>query len=163
MTIARVIGIALVLLSFFDDYSFGCSAATKPIEVFQGDIVELKIPGVGLTTLEGRMGKTMIPFFSNESGFYTALVGADIEAKPGLVTVTVKCANVHGDAAGQPNFNANQTKVLQEGIVFGCRRIRSVEPGGAGKNSQGPRPIFPRFHDFHAGAPVGRTLSSSDI
>ena len=96
MTIARVIGIALVLLSFIDDYSFGCSAATKPTEVFQGDIVELKIPGVGLTAVEGRMGKTMIPFFSNESGFYTALVGADIEAKPGLVTVMVKCATLTG-------------------------------------------------------------------
>jgi murein DD-endopeptidase MepM/ murein hydrolase activator NlpD len=94
MTIARVIAIALALLLLFDGHSFGHPAAevttTKATEIFQGDIVELKIPGGGLTAVGGRMGKTTIPFFSNGSGFYTALVGADLEAKPGLVTVMVK-------------------------------------------------------------------------
>ena len=100
MTIARVIGIALAFLLFFDGHSFGRPAAqvaaTKATEIFQGDIVELKIPGVGVTAAEGRMGKTTIPFFSNGSGFYTALVGADIEATPGLVAVMVKCTTSTG-------------------------------------------------------------------
>jgi murein DD-endopeptidase MepM/ murein hydrolase activator NlpD len=94
MTSARVIGISLALLLFFDGRSFGRPAAkvpaTKPTEIFQGDIVELRIPGVGLTTVEGRMGKATIPFYSTGSGYYTALVGADLEAKPGLATVFVK-------------------------------------------------------------------------
>ena len=81
MTIARVIAIALALLLLFDGHSFGHPAAevttTKATEIFQGDIVELKIPGGGLTAVGGRMGKTTIPFFSNGSGFYTALVGAE--------------------------------------------------------------------------------------
>jgi len=94
MKLARILGIAIALLPLFDGYSFGRPAVkasgTKPTEIFQGDIVELRIPGMGLTSVEGRMGKAMVPFFSNGGGDYTAFVGADLEAKPGLVTVIVK-------------------------------------------------------------------------
>ena len=59
MKLARILGIGIALLPVFDSYSFGRPAAktsaTKPIEISQGDIVELKIPGIGLTTVEGRM------------------------------------------------------------------------------------------------------------
>ena len=100
MKLARILGIAIALLPVFDSYSFGRPAAktsaTKPIEISQGDIVELKIPGIGLTTVEGRMGKAMVPFFSSGTGDYTAFVGADLEAKPGLVTVTVKGTTTTG-------------------------------------------------------------------
>jgi len=102
MTIARVIAIALALLLLFDGHSFGHPAAevttTKATEIFQGDIVELKIPGAELSAAEGRMGKATIPFFASGSGYYKALVGADLEAKPGLVTVMVKGATLTGTA-----------------------------------------------------------------
>src|SRR5499426_744345 len=94
MKLARILVIAMALLSLLDGYSFGRPAAkasgTRPTEIFQGDIVELRIPGMGLSSVEGRMGKAMVPFFSNGSGDYTAFVGVDLEAKPGLVTVIVK-------------------------------------------------------------------------
>jgi len=94
MKLGRILAIAVTLLSWLDGYSFGRPAAkasgTKPTEIFQGDIVELRIPGMGLTSVEGRMGKAVVPFFSNGSGDYTAFVGADLEARPGFVTVTVK-------------------------------------------------------------------------
>jgi murein DD-endopeptidase MepM/ murein hydrolase activator NlpD len=94
MKLARIMAITIALLSLLAGYSFGRPVAkasgTKPTELFQGDIVELRIPGTGLTSVEGRMGKAMVPFFSNASGDYTAFVGADLEAKPGLVTVIVK-------------------------------------------------------------------------
>jgi murein DD-endopeptidase MepM/ murein hydrolase activator NlpD len=100
MTIARAIGIALALLLLFGGHSFGRPAvevtATKTTEIFQGDIVEVKIPAAGLTAVEGRMGKATIPFFSSGSGYYTALVGVDLEAKPGLVTVMVKGTTLTG-------------------------------------------------------------------
>jgi Peptidase family M23 len=100
MKLARILGIAIALLLFLDGYSFGRPAGkgsgTKPTEIFQGDIVELKIPGIGLTTLEGRMGKATIPFFSSGSGHYTAVVGADLEAKPGLATVMIKGTTTTG-------------------------------------------------------------------
>jgi len=94
MKLARILAMAMALLSLLDGYSFGRPAAkasgTRPTEIFQGDIVELRIPGMGLISVEGRMGKAMVPFFSNGSGDYTTFVGADLEAKPGLVTVIVK-------------------------------------------------------------------------
>jgi hypothetical protein len=42
------------------------------------------------------MGKATTPFFSSGSGHYTAFVGADLEAKPSLVTVTVKGTTTTG-------------------------------------------------------------------
>lgn len=100
MHLAWVIGFALALLAIVDGRSLAASAqprkVAKPIEIFQGDIVEVRIPGAGLTAVEGRMGKATIPFFSSASGDYTALVGADLEAKPGLVTVVVKATTMAG-------------------------------------------------------------------
>jgi murein DD-endopeptidase MepM/ murein hydrolase activator NlpD len=91
---------ALVLLSFFQSESFGRpiggSTVTKPTDIFQGDIVELKIPGAGLRAVEGRMEKTTIPFFASGNGSYTAVVGADLEAKPGLVTLVVTGTTLDG-------------------------------------------------------------------
>jgi murein DD-endopeptidase MepM/ murein hydrolase activator NlpD len=100
MRIARVLGSALVLLSLLAGYAFarsGAKATATPLtEVFQGDIVAIKIPGVGLTAVEGRMGKAMVPFYLRPSGYYTGLVGADLEAKPGPVTLTVKATTSTG-------------------------------------------------------------------
>jgi len=100
MKLARILAIAMALLPLLDGYSFGRPATkasgTKSTEIFQGDIVEVRIPGMGLTSVEGRMGKAMVPFFSNGSGDYTAFVGADLEAKPGLVTVIVKGTTTTG-------------------------------------------------------------------
>ncbi|HXV81118.1 MAG TPA: M23 family metallopeptidase [Candidatus Binatia bacterium] len=100
MYLARVIGFALAFLAIVDGRSFAASAEpktkAKPIEMFQGDIVEVRIPGAGLTAVEGRMGQATISFFPNASGHYTALIGADLEAKPGLITVVIKATTVAG-------------------------------------------------------------------
>jgi murein DD-endopeptidase MepM/ murein hydrolase activator NlpD len=100
MRIARVLGSALALMSLLAGYAFarpGAKAtATPPTEVFQGDIVAVKIPGVGLAAVEGRMGKATVPFYLRPSGYYTALVGADLEAKPGSVNLTVKATTSTG-------------------------------------------------------------------
>jgi murein DD-endopeptidase MepM/ murein hydrolase activator NlpD len=94
MKIARVIGLALALLSLFVGDSFGRpmakGPAKKPTEIFQGNIVELKIPGIGLSAVEGRMGQATIPFYPDGKGDYTALVGVDLEAKPGLAAIAIK-------------------------------------------------------------------------
>lgn len=71
-------------------------ALTKPAEVFQGDIVEVKIPGAGLKAVEGRLGKETIPFYLSDRGHYTALIGADLEAKPGPGVVKVTTTSQTG-------------------------------------------------------------------
>ena len=89
----------MALLLLFDGHSFGRPAAkvtaTKPRSVSRRHR-RAEDSGRGLTAVEGRMGKAMIPFYSSGSGYYTALVGADLEAKPGLVTVIVKGTTMTG-------------------------------------------------------------------
>jgi murein DD-endopeptidase MepM/ murein hydrolase activator NlpD len=100
MKLMYAIGFALVMVSLGEGRSFAGPAhqktATKPIEIFQGEIAELKIPGKGLTHVEGWLGKATIPFFLSASGDYTALVGADLDAKPALLTVLVKAMTLAG-------------------------------------------------------------------
>jgi murein DD-endopeptidase MepM/ murein hydrolase activator NlpD len=94
MNIARVLGSTLALLWLLAGHALARSGArataTQPTEVFQGDIAAIKIPGDGLVAVEGRMGKATIPFYRRADGYYTALVGTDLEAKPGLVALTLK-------------------------------------------------------------------------
>ena len=62
----------------------------KPVEVLQGEIVELKVFGNGLTAVEGHLGKNKIPFYPAEGHNYAGLVGIDLEAKPGTLKVLLK-------------------------------------------------------------------------
>ena len=100
MKIGRCAGLVLALLSLCPGHSFGRPAtvatATKATEIFQGGVVELEIFGPDLTRAEGRLGKAIIPFFSSGNGHYTALVGADLEAKPGLAAVMIKGLTLTG-------------------------------------------------------------------
>jgi murein DD-endopeptidase MepM/ murein hydrolase activator NlpD len=100
MRIARAVASALALLLLFVGDVFGRPGAkateVPATEIFQGDIVAIRIPGTGLTAVEGRMGKTTVPFYLRPSGYYTGLIGADLEAKPGVVTLTLKKTSVSG-------------------------------------------------------------------
>ena len=91
---ARIATVVVVILGMGLGVGFGGQpsrpAAPKPTEILQGEIVELKVSGRGLTSVEGWMGKERIYFHPNEAGFYAALVGADVEAKPGPAKVAVK-------------------------------------------------------------------------
>lgn len=66
------------------------TAGAKPVQVLQGEIVELKVSGKGLSAIEGLMGGEAIHFYPSEDGTYAALVGVDLEARPGLARVIVK-------------------------------------------------------------------------
>jgi murein DD-endopeptidase MepM/ murein hydrolase activator NlpD len=72
------------------------SMVSKPIEILQGEIVEMKIPADGVTAFEGRMGKEPIYFFPVENGNFDALIGADVEAKPGLVKILLRGVTASG-------------------------------------------------------------------
>ena len=106
---ARVIANCTGLVVVVGGYSFGAATptrtATKPIEVFQGDIVELKIPGRGCGR-RGTYGKDDHSFLLKDEGAF--LHGprgrSDLEAKPGLVKVIVKVHDDDGDAARQPSL-----------------------------------------------------------
>jgi murein DD-endopeptidase MepM/ murein hydrolase activator NlpD len=50
--------------------------------VLQGELAEVKVSGEDLAAVEGRLGGERIHFHGN-AGIFSALVGADVEAKPG--------------------------------------------------------------------------------
>lgn len=54
----------------------------KSIEIAQGELIEVRITGADLVAAEGRWGQERIHFYSDGDGSFTALVGADVEAKP---------------------------------------------------------------------------------
>lgn len=63
---------------------------SKPAEIVQGGIAELEVPGAELTAIEGRFAKEKIPFYRNAQGNFVALLGVDLEAKPGPAKFHVK-------------------------------------------------------------------------
>ncbi len=65
---------------------------SKPAAIFQGEIAELEVSGAELTAVEGRFGKEKIPFYLNDRGNFTALLGIDLEAKPGPAKIHLKSA-----------------------------------------------------------------------
>jgi murein DD-endopeptidase MepM/ murein hydrolase activator NlpD len=69
---------------------------SNPIEIAQGEIVEVTIPADGIISLEAKMGKEPVYFFPEENGDFSALIGADVEAKPGLVKISLRSATASG-------------------------------------------------------------------
>jgi murein DD-endopeptidase MepM/ murein hydrolase activator NlpD len=63
---------------------------SKPTEVFQGAIAELEVSGTELAAVEGRFGAQKIPFYRNAGENFTALLGIDLEAKPGAAKIHIK-------------------------------------------------------------------------
>jgi murein DD-endopeptidase MepM/ murein hydrolase activator NlpD len=54
------------------------------VEIFQGGLAEVRISGAILATVEGRAGQTPVYFQQSGGSSFTGLIGADIEAKPGI-------------------------------------------------------------------------------
>ena len=59
----------------------------KALELFQGGLSEIHVSGANLIDVNGRMGTTPIVFYPNGPGSFAAIIGADVEAKPGLSKV----------------------------------------------------------------------------
>lgn len=65
-------------------------------DVAQGNIIELKVAGADLTHVKGRIDEERIYFFPVGAGSFTALVGADLQAKPGSVKVALEATTRAG-------------------------------------------------------------------
>ncbi len=86
-----VFPLVVSLLCLLAPLSFAADTAKidwpKPLEAFQGDILEVEVGGADLLDVDGRLGKERIYFQPSQNGTYTALVGVDVEAKPSTVTL----------------------------------------------------------------------------
>jgi murein DD-endopeptidase MepM/ murein hydrolase activator NlpD len=62
--------------------------ALKTVEIFQGEIAEINL-SAPVAVAEGRLGSEKIHFYPGDNGGLTALVGADLETKPGPAKILV--------------------------------------------------------------------------
>src|SRR5204862_8053797 len=59
----------------------------RPTEVDQGGVVEIVISGSGLADLKARRNAEDVPVLPVEAGSYVALIGVDLEQRPGPVEI----------------------------------------------------------------------------
>ena len=84
--------IAILLASTLPAHGAVAAKISRPemVEVLQGEVVEVKVSGDDLVAVEGRMGNEKIYFYPNSTGGFSAIVGADVEAKAGPVKILLK-------------------------------------------------------------------------
>ena len=68
----------------------------KPVEVHQGELAAVRVRGGDLAAVEGQVGADKIYFYPDDPFTFTALVGADVEAKPRLSKLFLKATNSSG-------------------------------------------------------------------
>jgi murein DD-endopeptidase MepM/ murein hydrolase activator NlpD len=73
--------------------------APKAIELRQGEIAELRVEARGAAAVEGWHGKELIQFFPAHGDTYTALIGADVEARPGIAKLVIRAVAIDGVAS----------------------------------------------------------------
>jgi murein DD-endopeptidase MepM/ murein hydrolase activator NlpD len=69
----------------------------KPLQISQGDVVEVKVNGENLAQVEGTLGKEKIYFYPAQNGLFSAILGIDVEAKPSVSKLALKATTVAGD------------------------------------------------------------------
>ncbi|MFQ5902957.1 MAG: M23 family metallopeptidase [Candidatus Binatia bacterium] len=68
----------------------------KSPEVLQGGVVEIKVLGGDLARVKGLSRNQEIPFFPREDRSYAALLGVDLEERPGPMGITIKVSSKGG-------------------------------------------------------------------
>ena len=60
------------------------------VEVSQGGVAEIRIDGEELISVRGRLGEQMVPFYEGQAGVFSALIGVDLNAKPGAIKLAIQ-------------------------------------------------------------------------
>ena len=79
------------------------------LKIPQGEIVEIKVYGEGLSSVEGRWAERNLPFYPVAPGSFAAIIGVDLQAKPGLSKITIAATN----DAGRQRRSAGERSVLK--------------------------------------------------
>jgi murein DD-endopeptidase MepM/ murein hydrolase activator NlpD len=66
------------------------------LKIPQGEIVEVKVFGEALSSVEARWAERNLPFYPVAPGSFAAIIGADLEAKPGISKITITATNDAG-------------------------------------------------------------------
>jgi len=92
--VKRAAEFAAIVLWLSASIAFGAqpsakTGALKTVEILQGEIAEINLSAPGVVAAEGRLGSEKIYFYPGDNGVLTALVGADLETKPGPAKILV--------------------------------------------------------------------------
>jgi murein DD-endopeptidase MepM/ murein hydrolase activator NlpD len=66
------------------------------LKIPQGEIVEVKVYGEALSSVEARWAERNLPFYPVAPGSFAAIIGVDLEAKPGVSKITITATNDAG-------------------------------------------------------------------
>ncbi|HEX6439365.1 MAG TPA: M23 family metallopeptidase [Candidatus Binatia bacterium] len=92
--------ILVLLLCFLDSAIYAAEpfALSWPsrLEIPRGEIAELKVYGERLSSVEGQWGAENLPFYAVAPGSFVAMIGVDLEAKPGVSKITLTATNDAG-------------------------------------------------------------------
>jgi murein DD-endopeptidase MepM/ murein hydrolase activator NlpD len=64
--------------------SAGHIAWPKPLEIFQGELLETSVSGANIAAIEATLGKERIVFYANGPSTFRAILAADVDAKPAV-------------------------------------------------------------------------------
>jgi murein DD-endopeptidase MepM/ murein hydrolase activator NlpD len=116
---ARILAVVTATLGLSFGVVFAGSTSqkleAKPTQILQGDIAELRVSGTGLISVEGRIGKETIRFYPAGREIYSALIGVDLQAKPGLTKILLRATTRNGGhREGQITLNIKPKKFQEE-------------------------------------------------
>jgi murein DD-endopeptidase MepM/ murein hydrolase activator NlpD len=63
---------------------------SEPTAIKQGEIVEFKVSAEGLAGIEGQVGRASVRFYPTGLNAFAAVIGADLEAKPGVMKLSLE-------------------------------------------------------------------------
>lgn len=104
----------------------------KRVEVHQGELVEVKMRGEGLAAVEGQLGNEKLYFYPNGRATFSAIVGADVEAKPGSSKLFLKLTSStgserYGEVAFKIKAKAFRTESFKVPSTFDHRSPETIE------------------------------------
>ena len=84
------------------------------LKIPRGEIVELKVYGEGLSSVEGRWDKGNLPFYPVAPGLFAAIIGVDLEAKPGTSKITITATDDAGRQRQAETIVQTVSKVFRQ-------------------------------------------------
>lgn len=71
----------------------------KALHVAQGDLIEVHVSGGDIVSVAGSFGRETIAFYETGDSFFSAILGADVDAKPGVSKLRLSARTRSGGEA----------------------------------------------------------------
>ena len=93
-----VTSLVLLLLSFAPSFAANTKNVVwpRPLEIFQGELVETSVSGANVAAVEGMLGKEKIVFHPSGPSTFRAILGADVDAKPAASKLRLSAKTLAG-------------------------------------------------------------------